>query len=71
MPPPKVGREVGLAVLRPKVVIYGQPEMFVKEGSVGLIKCKMENIVEPVSWVAWLLNDKVSTFFHFEILFKI
>ena len=59
---PKISRIVELDVLNPEVIILGDPDIHVKEGSEAHLKCVITNTVGNVPFVTWLFNDKVCCF---------
>ena len=56
---PKISRIVELDVLNPEVIILGDPDIHVKEGSEVHLKCVITNTVEDVPFVTWLFDDQV------------
>ena len=56
---PKISRIVELDVKKPEVIILGDPDIHVKEGSEVKLKCVISNTVGDVPFVTWLFNDTV------------
>ena len=57
---PKISKILHLVVLKPKVSILGDPDIYVKEGSELVIQCTVKNTARHVPFVTWLYKGQVS-----------